>query len=74
MKIKRVIFVVLISLFASLFQGVLTANANAGPATKLVLTQPAVGTASGAAFTTQPQITLQDASGNTVTGSQWDRC
>jgi hypothetical protein len=69
MKIKRVIFVVLISLFASLFQGVLTANANAGPATKLVLTQPAVGTASGAAFTTQPQITLQDASGNTVTGS-----
>ena len=69
MKIKRVISVVLISLFTSLFQGVPTANANAGPATKLVLTQPAVGTASGAAFTTQPQITLQDASGNTVTGS-----
>jgi hypothetical protein len=69
MKMKRTISIVLLSLFASLFQGVPTANANAGPATKLVLTQPAVGTASGAAFSTQPQITLQDASGNTVTGS-----
>jgi hypothetical protein len=67
MKLKRIISIVLISLFASLFQGLPLANA--GPATKLVLTQPAVGTASGAAFTTQPQITLQDASGNTVTGS-----
>ena len=52
-----------------MFEGAPTANANVGPATKLVLTRPAVGTASGAAFTTQPQITLQDASGNTVTGS-----
>ena len=39
-----------------------------GPATKIVLTRPAVGDKSGA-FSVQPQLTLQDASGNTVTGS-----
>ena len=68
MKIKRTVFVVLITLFTSLFQGLPTANA-AGPATQLVLTRPAAGPASGSAFTTQPQLTLQDASGVTVTGS-----
>jgi hypothetical protein len=68
MKIKRISSLILLSLLVSLFQSLPTANA-AGPATQLVLTRPAVGTASGAAFTTQPQITLQDASGNTVTGS-----
>ena len=68
MKIKRIPSLILLSLLVSLFQSLPTANA-AGPATQLVLTRPAVGTASGAAFTTQPQITLQDASGNTVTGS-----
>jgi hypothetical protein len=68
MKIKRISSLILLSLLVSLFQSLPTANA-AGPATQLVLTRPAVGTASGSAFTTQPQLTLQDASGNTVTGS-----
>ena len=40
-----------------------------GPATKIVLTTQAGGGATGLAFTTQPQLTLQDASSNTVTGS-----
>ena len=40
-----------------------------GAATKIVLTTAAVGTASGSPFTVQPQLTLQDASGLTVTGS-----
>lgn len=39
----------------------------AGPPSALVLTRQSVGTAAGAAFTTQPQVTLQDANGNTVT-------
>jgi hypothetical protein len=38
-------------------------------ATKIVLTRQAGGGATGLAFTTQPQLTLQDASSNTVTGS-----
>jgi len=38
-------------------------------ATKIVLTTQAGGGATGLAFTTQPQLTLQDASSNTVTGS-----
>lgn len=38
-----------------------------GPATSLVLTTESVGTASGAAFTTQPVVTLRDSGGNTVT-------
>ena len=59
---------VLISISNLQVTGLPIANA-VGPATQLVLTRPAVGTASGAAFTTQPQLTLQDASGNTVTGS-----
>ena len=40
----------------------------AGPATKLVLSTSAAGAVSGAAFTTQPVITVQDASSQTVTG------
>ena len=34
----------------------------------LALTQAAVGGASGSVFTTQPQVTLQDANGNVITG------
>jgi len=37
-------------------------------ATQLALTRASVGTASGAAFTIQPQVTVRDADGNTVTG------
>ena len=40
-----------------------------GAATKVAITVSSVGTASGAAFTTQPQITVQDSGSNTVTGS-----
>ena len=40
-----------------------------GSATKVVVTRASAGTASGAAFTTQPQVTIQDSGGNTVTGS-----
>jgi len=38
-------------------------------ATKLVLSRSSIGTVSGFAFTTQPQITIQDADNNTVTTS-----
>jgi alpha-tubulin suppressor-like RCC1 family protein len=41
----------------------------AGPASQLVLTTPAAGAASGAAFTTQPVVAIRDATGNTVTTS-----
>jgi hypothetical protein len=37
-----------------------TVNASVGEATKLSLTQPAVGTASSVVFTTQPQVRLLD--------------
>ena len=40
---------------------------SAGAASQVVLTTPAAGAASGAAFTTQPQLAIRDASGNTVT-------
>lgn len=40
---------------------------SAGPAYRLLLTRASVGTASGAAFTTQPQITVADLAGNTRT-------
>jgi hypothetical protein len=40
-----------------------------GAATKLVLTRAAAGAVTGLAFTTQPQVTVQDAGGNTVTSS-----
>ena len=38
-------------------------------ATQVVLTTSAAGAASGVAFTTQPVVTIRDASGNTVTGA-----
>ena len=68
MKIKRISSLILLSLLVSLFQSLPTANA-AGPATQLVITRQSVPGASGAAFTTQPQLQVQDASGNAVTGS-----
>jgi hypothetical protein len=40
-----------------------------GPATKVAITRASVGTSPGVAFTTQPQITIQDSSGNKVTSS-----
>ena len=41
----------------------------AGAATKVAVTRASVGTQRGAAFSTQPQVTVQDAGGNTVTSS-----
>jgi hypothetical protein len=40
-----------------------------GIATQATLTTPALGSASGSAFTTQPVITIKDAAGNIVTNS-----
>jgi hypothetical protein len=40
-----------------------------GTATQAILTTPALGSASGSAFTTQPVITIKDAAGNIVTNS-----
>ena len=40
-----------------------------GPATKVVISRAPVGTQRKTAFTTQPQITIKDASNNTVTTS-----
>jgi len=37
--------------------------------TKVALTRASIGTAYGLAFSTQPQVTIQDASGSTVTNS-----
>ena len=45
-------------------------SVSAGPATKLIVTtQPSSSNTSGAVFGTQPRVTIQDASGNTVTTS-----
>jgi hypothetical protein len=41
----------------------------AGPASKVAITRASVGTQRRIAFTTQPQITIRDASNNTVTSS-----
>jgi hypothetical protein len=41
----------------------------AGPASMLAVSRASVGTSAGVAFSTQPQVTVQDASGNTVTSS-----
>ena len=41
----------------------------AGPASKVAITRAAVGTQRRTAFTTQPQITIQDVSDNTITSS-----
>jgi len=40
-----------------------------GAASQLALSTSAAGAASGAAFTTQPVVTIRDSGGNTVTGS-----
>ena len=40
-----------------------------GAATKVAITRASVGTQRGAAFTTQPQVTVQDSGSNTVTSS-----
>lgn len=40
-----------------------------GPAAQVAITRASVGTARRSAFTTQPQITIQDSAGNTVTSS-----
>jgi hypothetical protein len=45
------------------------AFAEIGPAAKVTVTRAALGTQRGAAFSTQPQITVQDANNNTVTSS-----
>ena len=42
---------------------------SAGSASKVSITRASAGTASGAAFTTQPQVTIQDAAGNTMTSA-----
>ena len=52
--------------------GVITAvfpATEVGAATKVAITRASVGTSPGIAFTTQPQITIQDLGGNTVTSS-----
>jgi hypothetical protein len=49
-----------------------TSNAltiSVGAATQVAITRASVGTQRGTAFTTQPQITIQDSGGNTVTSS-----
>jgi len=40
-----------------------------GPASMLAVSRSSVGTAAGVAFSTQPQVTVQDANGNTITSS-----
>lgn len=45
------------------------ASATVPAAVKLVLTTPAPAAVSGTAFTTKPVVTIQDASGNTVTSN-----
>jgi hypothetical protein len=40
-----------------------------GPAAKLAVSRSSVGTSAGVAFSTQPQVTVQDANGNTITSS-----
>lgn len=40
-----------------------------GPAARVAVTRESVGTQRSSAFTTQPQVTVQDAGGNTVTSS-----
>jgi hypothetical protein len=40
-----------------------------GAATKVAITTASVGTQRGAAFTTQPQVTVQDSDGSTITSS-----
>ena len=46
-----------------------SSSSNFGPASMLNVSRSSVGTSAGVAFSTQPQIAIQDASGNTVTSS-----
>jgi hypothetical protein len=46
-----------------------SSSSNFGPASLLNVSRSSGGTSAGVAFSTQPQITIQDASGNTVTSS-----
>jgi hypothetical protein len=46
-----------------------TLTVSVAPAIKLAISRSSVGTAPGVAFTTQPQITVQDLGGNTITSS-----
>jgi hypothetical protein len=46
-----------------------SSSSNAGPASMLTVSRSSAGTSAGVAFSTQPQIAIQDASGNTVTSS-----
>jgi hypothetical protein len=46
-----------------------TLTVTVGAALKVAVTQASVGTSPGVAFTTQPQITIQDLGGNTITSS-----
>ena len=46
-----------------------TLTVSPGAAVKVAVTRASVGTSPGFAFTTQPQITIQDSVGNTITSS-----
>ena len=46
-----------------------TLTVTVGAALKVAVTQASVGSSPGIAFTTQPQITIQDSGGNTITTS-----
>ena len=46
-----------------------TLTVSPGAAVKVAVTRASVGTSPGFAFTTQPQVTIQDSSGNTITSS-----
>ena len=46
-----------------------TLTVSPGAAVKVAVTRASVGTSPGFAFTTQPQITIQDSAGNTITSS-----
>ena len=46
-----------------------TLTVTVGAALKVAVTQASVGSSPGIAFTTQPQITIQDLGGNTITSS-----
>jgi hypothetical protein len=48
---------------------IFTLTVSPGAAVKVAVTRASVGTSPGFAFTTQPQITIQDSAGNTITSS-----
>ncbi|MBF8253200.1 MAG: hypothetical protein HW379_1542, partial [Actinobacteria bacterium] len=65
---KRLVSVLVATLLVPISTFVSIPAASAATATKLAVTTAAAGAASGAAFTTQPVITVQDVSSATVTG------